>query len=450
VLSGLLTEVAQACGGRLLGADAAFAGVSADTRRLARGNLFVALTGPRFDGNDLLGEAAAAGAAGAVTLRAGSPHLPVVQVADTLAGLHDLARLARERFPGRVVGITGSNGKTTVKELTAACLARRGSTLATEGNLNNAIGVPLTLCRLDASHRHAVIEMGAGGLGEIAPLAALARPHVAVVTCCAPAHLEGFGSIEGVARTKGEIFAALPADGVAVVNGEDAWAGYWRGIIGARPMLSFGLDAHFDVHCRGLRLHATGADFELVLPDGRAPVRLALLGRHNVLNALAAAAAAHALGLTAAECAAGLARARPVAGRLQRLTRRDGGVLIDDSYNANPASLESAARTACAGDAKVWVVLGDMAELGPEAEALHLEAGKLLSRLGVERLFGIGPLAGHACDGFGVNASRHASLDELHARLADELRPATLLLVKGSRSAGLERLVRRMAMTEGN
>ncbi len=447
MLSGQLHDVVQACGGRLQGADATFAGVSTDTRRIAPGNLFVALSGPRFDGNAFLDAAASAGAAGALSLRAVSPHLPVVQVADTLTALHDLARLARARYPGQVIGITGSNGKTTVKELTAACLGERGSTLATEGNLNNHIGVPLTLCRLSPTHLHAVIEMGAGGLGEIAPLAAMARADVAVVTCCAPAHLEGFGSIEGVARTKGEIFTALGAAGVAVVNGEDAWAGFWHNLIGSRRTLTFGMTDQFAVYARDVYLLDRGSRFQLVLPDSSATVELSLLGRHNVMNALAAAAAAHALGLDAATCARGLARVQPVRGRLERRLRSDGGVLIDDSYNANPASLESAVRTACTGSRKVWVVLGDMAELGTEAEPLHARAGETLRTLGVERLLGVGPLAAHACRAFGPGASPHDSLEDLYEHIEHALKPDTLVLIKGSRSAGLDRLVKRM--TEG-
>lgn len=448
MLNGRLHEVARVCGGQLHGADNPFNGVCSDTRSLSPGNLFVALSGPRFDGNAFLAAAAEAGAAGAVALRGDSSRLPVVQVADTLTALHDLARYARSRYPGRVVGITGSNGKTTVKELVSACLLERGATLATQGNLNNHIGVPLTLCRLDPAYPFAVIEMGASGLCEIAPLADMAHPHVAVVTCCAPAHLEGFGSLEGVARTKGELFASLAGDGIAVLNGEDAWADYWRGVIGARRTLCFGIDARFDVHALDVTLCNTGSRFDLVLPDSRASVRLALLGRHNVMNALAAAAAACALGLDASTCAAGLGRARPVRGRLQRLERADGGTLIDDTYNANPASLESAARAACASAGKVWVVLGDMAELGDAADRLHTEAGATLRTLGVQRLFGIGALASHACRGFGSGASRHDTLEDLHANLVDSLSPDILLLIKGSRSAGLERLVQRM--TGGN
>jgi UDP-N-acetylmuramoyl-tripeptide--D-alanyl-D-alanine ligase len=441
MLTGLLQEVADACGGSLHGADLRFEGVCSDTRSLEAGNLFVALQGPRFDGNHFLAEAAAAGAVAALSCLPGSEHLPLVEVADTLRGLQDLGRLARSRFEGRVVGITGSNGKTTVKELTAACLRTRGPTLSTRGNYNNHIGVPLTLCRLGPEYDFAVIEMGAGGLREIEPLAEMSRAHVAVLTCCAPAHLEGFGSLEGVARTKGEIYQALPADGVAILNGEDAWAPYWRELIGERRTLTFGMQPHFDVHARNPVLSAEGSCFDLVLPGSRATVKLPLLGRHNILNALAASAAACALGLDAAACANGLASVEPVSGRLQRLQRRDGGVLINDTYNANPASLESAARTACATSPRVWLVLGDMAELGREAVTLHHEAGHTLHEAGIERLFTIGPLSAETSRGFGAGASHHLSLDDLAAHIESGITSDVLLLVKGSRSAGLERIV---------
>lgn len=441
MLSGTLIDVATACSGRILSGEGQFRGVSTDTRNLEPGSLFVALKGPRFDAHDYLDAAGECGAAAAVVNRPVASRLPLVQVADTLDALAELGALARRGFQGEVVGVTGSNGKTTVKEMLAAILNEQGPCLATHGNLNNHIGVPLTLCRLDAQHQYAVIEMGAGGPREIAPLAQLARPKVAIITCCAPAHLEGFGSVEEVANTKAEIYDALPDDGTAVLPAFDAFADYWRKRIGTRACIRFGKDNSADVFATDVQTDLGGSYFKLWLPSGSAQVQLGLLGSHNILNALAAAAAAHCLGLSAELIAQGLRVMRPVPGRMQLLRSPQGFNIVHDAYNANPGSLTAAVQALGGGSHPCWVVLGDMAELGAEAEALHRQAGRDLKAAGVERLFGIGPLSQFTCETFGLGAAWFNSLDELSATLRDLATTDVVILIKGSRSQHLERLV---------
>lgn len=448
MLTSRLSEVAHYCHGLLAGDDQVFAGVSTDSRDIPSGSLFVALRGPRHDAHDYLSVAAERGAAGAVVTRKMDAPLPTISVADTFGALTGLGAMARARHRGTVVGITGSNGKTTVKELTAAILGESGPTLATRGNLNNEIGVPLTLCRLGPLHAHAVIEMGAGGPGDIAPLAALVRPGVSILTCCAPAHLERFGSLDAVAETKGAIYAALPEDGTAVLPVFDRYADYWRGVIGDRRTIGFGLSAEAEVRAESIVLDESGCDFMLVTPMGSTAVRLHILGQHNVLNALAAAAAAIAVGCTPAQITAGLASVRPVNGRLQPLSTPAGRHLIHDAYNANPGSLAAAVNALAAISGRCHVVLGDMAELGVDAAAMHREAGVLLRAAGIEHLYGIGPLSRLACEAFGQGASWFEDLEALATAVLKQSPIDVRLLIKGSRAQGLERLVDRL-MQEG-
>lgn len=440
-----LGEIAAALEGTLAGPDVPVAGVAIDTRALAPGALFVALAGARTDGHRFLPEAAARGAAGALVEQpVADPPLPLVRVADTRAALGRLAALWRARFSLPVVGVTGSNGKTTVKEMLGAVLGGAGTVLVTRGNLNNELGLPLTLAGLGPEHDFAVLEMGANHLGEIAGLCRIARPTVGVVTQCAPAHLEGFGSIEGVARAKGEMFAGLADDGVAVINADDAYAGLWQGLAAARPRLTFGLEAPADVTA-AWEPRAWGSHVELRTPAGSRPVELPLPGRHNVMNALAATAVALALELPLERAAAGLARAPSVAGRLRRCPGPGGSVVIDDSYNANPASLRAALELLARHGGRRWVALGDMAELGAEGPARHREAGAAARELGIEHLLGVGPLAREAVDGFGPGAEHYGDRAALAAALAPRLGADDVVLVKGSRSAGMERVVAALA-----
>jgi UDP-N-acetylmuramoyl-tripeptide--D-alanyl-D-alanine ligase len=456
-MSRRLAQFAADCGGTLRGADREFAGVSTDTRSVGRGELFVALRGPRFDGAAFVAQAQAAGAAGAVVEAAavdallaapGSAALPLVVVPDTLVALQQAARAWRQRFAIPVVGVAGSNGKTTCKEMLAAILAQSGPVLATRGNLNNHIGVPLTLLRLDATHRHAVIEMGANRAGDVAELMQIAEPGIGIVTNAGAEHLEGFGSLEGVARAEGETFAGLAADGVAIVNADDEFAPLWRSMTGAR-VVSFGLAAGADFRAVEVATSVDGGGFltrfALLSPQERTPVELRLAGMHNVANALGAAAAATAAGATPAQVAAGLASMRAVPGRLQFRTARSGAWVIDDSYNANPSSMRAGIDVLAGLDGRRWLVIGDMAELGEFAETSHAEIGRYARERGIERLFATGRLAGIAVENFGGGARWFPDGESLARTLEAELTGEVRVLVKGSRMNRLERVVDALA-----
>lgn len=446
-----LRDTAALLGAPLAGADATFTGVSTDTRKLASGQLFFALRGPNFDAHDKLGDAASAGAVGAVVERrlADSP-LPQIVVADTRAALGVLARGWRERFDIPVLAVTGSAGKTTVKEMLAAIMRTQGPVLATRGNLNNDIGLPLTLFELGPEHRAAVLEMGANHVGDIALLVGIARPEVGVITLCAPCHLEGFGSIEGVARAKGEMFSGLPADGVAIVNNEDVQAPLWRKLAGARRIVSFGAGGDFQADA--IEARADGAAFVLRAEGVATQVRIPQRGQHNVRNALAAAAAARAAGVSFADIAAGLATAAQVGGRLDFRAGREGVRLIDDSYNANPASLAAAIDVLAHEPAPRWLVFGDMRELGPDAPRYHREVGERARAAGIERLFTLGELARHAEAGFGGAAVHGTDRDALIALLREAIAasgatPPTIL-IKGSRAMALDQVANALAAGE--
>lgn len=424
-----------------------FSGISTDSRTLRAGDLFVALEGPRFDGHDYLEPVAAAGAAGALVRRA-HPALPCLEVADPLAALAQLATAWRARFELPLVAVTGSSGKTTVKELTAAALAGAGPVLATRGNRNNHIGVPLTLLELRDSHRAAVVEMGMNHAGEIARLADLARPTVGVISNAGAAHLEGLGSVAAVARAKGELIEHLPPDAVAVLNADDAYFPLWRQLAGSRRVVTFGLGAAADVTAH-YRLLADGSEMELLTPAGGARARLQLLGRHNVCNALAATAAALAAGRPLTEIAGGLGRVRPVPGRLFPLAGRNGARVIDDSYNANPSSVQAAIDVLGELPGQRLLVLGDMGELGAEAPALHAQCGAAARAAGIDRLLTLGPLSAAAAAAFGPGAGAFDDRPALLDALAPLLQAGVTVLVKGSRSAGMERVVQAITAADG-
>jgi UDP-N-acetylmuramoyl-tripeptide--D-alanyl-D-alanine ligase len=452
-----LADFAAAMHGRLQGADAAFGAVSTDSRTVARGELFVALAGPNFDGHDFVAAAAARGAAAAVVTRPLPVDVPQIVVGDTLQALQRAATAWRLQFSVPVVAVAGSNGKTTTKELIATVLMGRGPCLATRGTLNNHIGVPLTLLGLEPRHATAVIEIGANHPGEVAELVAFARPTVGIVTNAGAEHLEGFGSLEGVARAEGELFAGLGREATAVVNADDAYAALWHSMSGAARRLSFGRshDADFRVAGAVRTEGPAGAlqEFELVTPAGTASVRLGLAGAHNVLNALGAAAAAHAAGADLATIAAGLGRMRPVRGRLEVQAAVNGAVLIDDSYNANPSSLSAGLGVLGATAGERWLVLGDMAELGAATHEAHVSAGREARGAGVSRLFAVGELTGDAVAAFGAGAEWFADASALATRVAPLLHPGVTVLVKGSRLNRLERVVealRAAAPAHGN
>lgn len=432
-----LAEIASMCGGRLLGPDAPVRSVSTDTRRLRSGELFVALQGPRFDAHDVIEKGQASQAAGVLVARQLQIPGSQILVDDALLALSRLADAWRERLSLKVIALTGSNGKTTVKEMLASVLGVRSQVLATRGNLNNHIGVPLTVLAIRPDHDYAVIEMGANHPGEIGALTDIVQPDIALITNAAPAHLAGFGSLEGVARAKGEIFQGLVKAGTAIINADDPFADYWRGLVADHPRLSFGLEKPADVagqwHSDGcLTIHVAGDSMSVKLP---------LEGRHNAANALAATAAALAVGTETGQIVQGLQTMRPVGGRLQARRGMGEALIFDDTYNANPASLQAALETIKAHPGAHWLVLGDMGELGDAAEALHRAAGEAARRAGVTRLFTLGHYSRHATEAFGTGAQHYQEVNDLVGTLSRDLNAEVLVLVKGSRAMHMEQVV---------
>jgi UDP-N-acetylmuramoyl-tripeptide--D-alanyl-D-alanine ligase len=447
-----LGAIAMWTHGRLADSDAELAdteitGVAIDTRKLQPGELFVAIKGERVDGHDYLAEAAARGAIAALVTRKVDSALPQVLVDDTALALGDLASAVRAQRDVRVVGITGSSGKTTVKTLVASILSRHGRTHVSAGNYNNELGLPLTLLAMPRDTEYAVLEMGAGKPGDISYLAAIARPDIGLVTLIAPAHLARMGSIEGVAETKGALYQALPADGIAVINADDHFASFFDGLAGTRKVLRFGLDKPADIGADVIEQRVDGSRFVLSTPRGDAEVALPLPGRHNIANALAAAAVALALDVPLDTIVAGLEHASGVAGRLRRQTMSSGWTLIDDSYNANPSSMAAAIDTLLLADGERWLVLGDMAELGADAQALHAGIGKRARERGVDRLFAVGPLGAMTVEAFGAGGEHFDDKAALIAALKSRVHAGVTCLVKGSRSAGMEQVV---AALDGN
>ena len=442
----LLSAAAIAVQGVLHGAEGTFTGASMDSRYVAANELFVALPGTRVDGHDFLSVARERGAAAALVERKIADPLPQIVVADARLALGQLAAWWRAHYTCHVIGLTGSNGKTTVKELLAAILERCGATLATQGNLNNDIGLPLTLLRLRSSHRYAVIEMGANHPGEIEYLTRITQPEVALINNAGPAHLEGFGSVEGVARAKGEIFSGLGAKGIAVINADDAYASIWEKIVAARRIVRFGLTAGAEVSAQW-EGDAFGSRLHLRTPAGSAHSTLHFPGQHNVLNALAAAAAAFAVNVKLQDIALGLESARGAPGRMQIKAGRNDARIIDDTYNANPASVQAALDVLASCRGRRVLVLGDLAELGDDKVALHRNIGAAASAGGIDALYTVGTLSAHATNAFQGEHRHFATQEELMANLIPLLALGVTVLVKGSRSAHMERVVG--ALTEG-
>jgi UDP-N-acetylmuramoyl-tripeptide--D-alanyl-D-alanine ligase len=438
-----LAELARRTGAALRGTDARpVLRVVTDSRAVAPGDLFVALPGERVDGHDFVAAAAAAGAVAALVARPLEQALPQLVHADPLRALAALASSLRGERATTVLALTGSNGKTSVKTLLHAILAGAGRTYSTPGNRNNELGMPLALIEQPEDAEYAVYEMGAGQPGDIGYLAEIARPQVALVNNVGPAHLERLGSLLGVAQTKGAIYAALPVDGVAVINADDAFAPWFADRLAAgRRVLRFGLEQPAEVRARQVVLDAEGSRFELGLGGQWQPVRLALPGRHNVANALAAAAMAHAVGVDLATIVAGLAAVAPVAGRLAARRLPSGAQLIDDSYNANPASTFAAIAALAQRPAPRWLVLGDMRELGPEADALHAEVGRRAREAGLEHLVAVGEHGRAAVAAFGEGGQHFADQASLIAALAPQLGAGASVLVKGSRGSRMDRVV---------
>ena len=446
-----LSEAATAVGGRLSGADATFNGVSIDSRAIAPGELFVALKGERFDAHAFVGEAATRGAAGALVARdvrgttaPSGTTLPQVACDDTRLALGRLASTWRSRFALPLVALTGSNGKTTVKEMTAAILAAhagsREAVLATRGNLNNDIGVPLTLLGLRDWHRHAVIEMGMNHAGEIDYVARLAKPRAALVNNAQRAHVGLLGSLEAVARAKGEIYVALGAEGVALVNADDAFAPLWTSLAAGRRVVTFGFST--DAAVRG---SLVDGQLRLVTPTDAFAVTLQVAGEHNARNAVAACAIAHVLEIPPWAIQAGLAAFAGVPGRQEKRAGRGGATVIDDSYNANPESMFAALAVLAAAPGRRILVMGDMGELGDGAAAMHAEVGVRARAAGIDRLLALGPLSASAVAACGTGAIHFADIEAITEAAVAEDRPGTTILVKGSRFMRMERVAERLA-----
>ena len=435
-----LADVAVPLQATLVGENRTFEGVSTDSRAVQPGELFVALTGPNFDAHDFADAAREAGAAALLVDHKLGCALPQLVVQDTLRALGQLATYWRTQLSIPVIAVTGSNGKTTVKEILKSIFNRMGKVLATKGNLNNHIGVPLTLLSINRQHQAAVIEMGANHAGEISYLTAMARPDVALVNNAAAAHLEGFGSLEGVARAKGEIFEGLGKDGTAIVNADDQFAPLWRELARDNNQLTFGLEQPADVSCHW-QGDVSGNRLAVRTPKGEFSCVLKLLGRHNVMNALAATAAAVAANVELPVIARGIEAINAVPGRLQPKPGINGARIIDDTYNANPNSLRAGldVLAACAG--KKFLILGDMGELGENSLELHQQVGKDAANLKIDHVFTLGGFSQEASQAFGNNGQHFENVDELINSIAAQLSSDVTVLVKGSRMMRMERVV---------
>jgi UDP-N-acetylmuramoyl-tripeptide--D-alanyl-D-alanine ligase len=441
----MLSEIAKKTNGKHIGADIEIPSVGIDTRTLQVGDLYVAIKGLNFDGNEFVDKAERAGASAAILNSGFTSAIPHILVEDTRVALGKLASAWRDKANTKIVGITGSNGKTTVKEMTAAILSVDNETLFTKGNLNNDIGVPLTLLRLHEGHRYAVIEMGANHLGEIAYVSALAKSDVVILNNAGAAHIEGFGSLDNIAKGKGEIIETLRPDGVAVLNRDDKYFDYWLSVAGDKKVLSFGLSGGADVSARSIKseiiANAFATSFDLVTGSGVLKVNLKLAGQHNVMNSLAATAAGLTLGLSLEQIKVGLETVKPVTGRMQPLVGRLGNIIIDDTYNANATSLKAGLDVLVNCKGKHWVVLGAFGELGPDSPKLHEEIGELISSKGVVRLLALGSDAKNTVRSFGKGATFFDSQDELINTLKTELQGDEVILIKGSRVQQMEKVV---------
>ena len=446
-----LAELAAMLAAPLRGADVGFDTVNTDTRNIRSGDLFVALKGERFDAHAFVAEAAKAGAVAALVEHAVAAAIPQIVVGSTLEALATLGAHWRGRFNIPLIALTGSNGKTTVKEMLASILrAQAGgdSVLATRGNLNNHIGVPLMLLELREAHRYAAIEMGMNHPGEIAQLATIGQPTVALVNNAQREHMEFMASVEAVARENAAVFEALPVDGTAVVNADDAYADYFREAAGAHRIVDFGLERPAAVS-GGYVLQNLSSEIRLRTPAGEAALTLAIPGLHNVRNALAACACAHAVGITPAVMREGLENFRPFTGRLQVKRAVNGATVIDDTYNANPDSVRAAIDVLARCAPPTLLVLGDMGEVGDQAAAFHQEIGAYAHSRQVSALCAFGEHAAAAVEAFGAAATKSGSIEELLDAVRAGATPHTTVLVKGSRFMRMERVVQALTGEAG-
>lgn len=437
-----LSELQKPLAGKLLGVDQAFTGVSTDSRAVQAGDLFVALSGEHFDGHDYVLQVQGEGAAAALVAVSVAGSLPQLQVDDTVQALGRLGAFNRQLFSGPLVAITGSSGKTTVKNMVHAVLAQGGVTLATEGNFNNQIGVPLTLLRLHPGIEFAVVEMGASKAGDIDWLCELGQPTVAMLLNAMPAHLQGFGSIDGVAAAKGEIFDRLGTADVAIINADQPWAKQWRKRAAAATVLDFGMQQPAAISARGVQNRGVdGISFTVSTPVGEMAIRLTLPGLHNVANALAAVAAGLACDIDLTDIRNGLESLQPVSGRLRSLRSPHGAVVIDDCYNANPGSVRAAIDMLAGCSGRRTLVLGAMLELGDDSDTMHGEIGAYALAAGIDQLLGVGPELEVCVNAFGANGQYFADRTAAVAAVQGQFGEGDTVLIKGSRSAGMEQLL---------
>lgn len=420
--------------------DVTIKAVSTDTRSIGSGDLFVALKGENFDGNEYVDKAIENGAVAAIVDRDVDAEITTIKVDDTRLALGQLAAYWRKQLDLKVIGLTGSNGKTTVKEMIACILSEVGSVTSTVGNFNNDIGLPLTLLKMKPEHEFAVIEMGANHAGEIAYLTQLTKPDVAVLNNAAPAHLEGFGSMQGVAEAKGEIFSGLNEAGFAVINQDDKYADYWLSLCKDYKVIKFGLSADADVSADVLPENYDGR-FILKSHVGEIEIKLNVLGFHNLKNALAASAASLALNIDLKFIKTGLEKFSGVKGRLQVFKAANDSVVIDDTYNANPSSMKAAIDVLSAQRKRSVLVLGDMGELGENAEALHDDVGRYAKEKNINTVMTYGVLAKHAAESFGENGFSYSDKDKLIKDVCLQLGNDVAVLVKGSRSMHMEDVI---------
>ncbi len=438
-----LSRLAVVLGGQLQGTDTEISVVTTDTRKLEPGCLFVALKGERFDAHDFAQNAVNGGAGALLVSRLLPLDVPQIVVADTRLAFGHLGAWVRQQVPTRVVALTGSSGKTSVKEMTASILACCGNTLYTAGNLNNDIGVPMTLLRLTPEHQFAVIELGANHQGEIAWTVSLTRPEAALVNNLAAAHLEGFGSLAGVAKAKGEIFSGLPDTGTAIVNADNNDLPNWQATIGSRTTWRFSPDnPESDFTAKSVRITPQGTAFTLRTPQGDIDVLLPLPGKHNISNALAAAALSLAVGAPLSAIKEGLAALKAVPGRLFPILLAENQLLLDDSYNANVGSMTAAVQVLSGMPGYRVLVAGDMAELGEESLDCHRQVGNAARDAGIDKVLSVGTLSEVLSQASGVGehfVNKAALVSRLRSLITTHT--AITILVKGSRSAAMEEVV---------
>ncbi|PHS25593.1 MAG: UDP-N-acetylmuramoyl-tripeptide--D-alanyl-D-alanine ligase [Methylophaga sp.] len=441
-----LAELATLLGCKVPTNDVVVMGTAIDSRKIAVNSLFVALKGDSVDGHDYIASARQAGACAALVSSQQNDVLPQLVVADVVKAFAQIACYWRQQYSAKVVAITGSNGKTTVKEMVAAITKQCGTVIATQGNLNNELGVPLTLTRLNDAVDYAVIEMGANHAGEIAGLVAMAVADVALINNIGAAHIEGFGSINGVAKAKAEIYAGLTQHAIAVVNNDMSFVDSWQAELAGKQIISFALENDADITAQNLQLDPDASHFMVKLDDEFHHINLPLPGLHNVANALAAISVTKALDIAPAAMVKGLSLMASVPHRLQLRTGVNGSHLLDDSYNANPSSYQPALQALMAFHSQHWLVLGDFAELGKESEAIHYQMGLDAKESGITRLWTIGVQSRNASEAYGEGAQHFDTMDELKKQLKTELTEDVTCLIKGSRFMQLDKLADALAV----